>query len=165
MVALVRARFPSVWVSVPATTRARHPAESADARVFVSRPAFERMIADGELVEWAELGGDLYGTPWDPIAHRLRAGRPVLLCLDLVGARQVRAQVPGARLVLLVGPSTDPDLLRAVSADPDRTVESDIDAVVVHDLAERAAAELVGLLGSSFLTPAQPRVSTARDVG
>ncbi|MEH1013371.1 guanylate kinase [Micromonospora sp. CPCC 206060] len=154
VVALVRARFPSVWLPVPATTRPRCPDEPTDARVFVSRPLFERMIRDGELVEWGEYGGHLYGTPWTPIARRLHAGRPVLLCLDAEGAAQVRARVPQTRVVRL-----DPQPGAAPGSEPDTGV------VLVSDLPERAVADLVGLLGSSFLTPAQPRVSTARDVG
>ncbi|MBO4205603.1 guanylate kinase [Micromonospora echinofusca] len=154
VVALVRARFPSVWLPVPATTRPRRPGEPADARVFVSRPVFERMVGAGELVEWGAYGDHLYGTPWAPIAGRLRAGQPVLLCLDAEGAAQVRARAPHARVVRL-GPRPD------TAPGP----EPDTDVVLASDLPERAVADLVGLLGSSFLTPAQPRVSTARDVG
>ena len=74
----------------------------------------------------------------------------MLISLDLLGARQVRAAMPGAGLVYLVPPGMIP------SADESGT-GPEINRVVVNDFVERAAEELVGLLGSSFLTPAQPR--------
>lgn len=145
----VRAGSPSVWVPVPATTRPRRVPEVDGVHyVFLDRPAFERMITANALFEWTELGGHLYGTPREPIEDRLRTGQPVLLPLDLAGARQVRAAAPGARLVLLVPPTGEPDPAAVAEAD----------AIVVHDLVEHAAIELVGLLGS-FPTPAQPPVS------
>jgi guanylate kinase len=148
VVELIRARSPWVWVSVLVTTRAMRDHEVDGVHYgFVDRAEFERMIAGGELLEWAEFAGNLYGTPRGPVETHLRAGRPVLLKLDVQGARQVRAAMPGAQLVLLVPPG----------ADGRRAVECEFDLTVVNDHVERAADELVGLLGSSFLTPARPR--------
>ena len=102
VVELVRARAPFVRVPVSVTTRRRRAHEVDGVHyTFVDRPAFERMIADQRLLEWAELGGNLYGTPREPVERWLRAGEPVLLVLDTVGAGLVKAAVPEARLVRL----------------------------------------------------------------
>lgn len=148
---LVRARAPFVRVPVPVTTRPRRADEVDGGHYrFVDRAEFDRMIADGRLLEWAEIGGHRYGTPRAPVEAWLRAGEPVLLALDEAGARLVRDAVSGACLVRLTAPPAD-----GLRASPDRDAP---DVVVVNDTAERAAAELVSLLGSSCLTPARPPV-------
>jgi guanylate kinase len=147
-VELFRARSSSVWTPVPATTRPRRAGERDGVdRIFLSPARFDRLIAAGQLLEWARVGPHLRGTPAGPVADRLAAGTPVLLPLDLPGALEVRARCPEARVVLLAPPGWRPDpAVAAVTAH-----------VVAHDHTERAAEELVGLLGSSFLAPAQPR--------
>ncbi|GAB2933101.1 guanylate kinase [Micromonospora polyrhachis] len=159
VVELIRARSPSVWISVPVTTRPirEHEVDGVD-RYFVDRSEFERMIADGRLLDWTEIADHLHGTPIEPIRSRLRAGQPVLLTIDLPGACRVRAAMPEARLVFLAPPV--PRATRAQHVDPDRPppLSCEFDQTVVNEHVERAAAELVGLLGCSFPTPAQPRV-------
>ncbi|MEV0429763.1 guanylate kinase [Micromonospora sp. NPDC050495] len=146
----VRARLPSVWRPVPATTRAPAPGELPGIdRLFLDPAAFDRMIAAGELLEWCRIGPYRHGVPRAGIRDRLAEGRPVLLPLDLPGALAVRAVLPDAQLVLLAPPSYRPD--PAVSAA--------VAHAVWHDRTERVVEELVGLLGSSFLAPAQPRPS------
>lgn len=151
VVELTRARSSALWVSIPVTTRPRHQHEvdGTDHR-FVTRAEFEELIAADALLEWAPYADHLYGTPREPIHTRLRAGRSVLISLDLSGARRVRIAMPGARLVYLVPPGATAPARESVTG-------PDIDRVVVNDFVERAADELVGLLGSPFLTPAQPR--------
>jgi len=149
VIGLVRVRSPWLWLSVPMTTRPRRDREIDGVNYdFVDRAEFARLVDDGQLLEWSEIGGNLYGTPREPVRSRLRAGRPVLLKMDPRGARQVRAAMPEARLVYLAAPGAG-----------DRAAECDFDVTVVNDLVERAADELVGWLGSSFLTPAQPPVN------
>ncbi|MFC4149421.1 guanylate kinase [Micromonospora mangrovi] len=148
VVELVRARFARAWVPVPATTRPPRPGEVDGLhRCFVDPAAFDRMIAAGELLEWSRAGPFRRGTPRAGVRDRLAAGVPVLLPLDLPGALAVRAVTPDAQLVLLAPPAYRPDPAVAVA----------FAHTVRHDRAERAADELVGLLGSSFLAPAQPR--------
>jgi guanylate kinase len=81
---------------------------------FVSDDAFDRMIERGELLEWAWFAGRRYGTPRAPVAERVAAGIPVLLEIDLEGARQVRRKVPDALLVFLAPPSWD-ELVRRLT--------------------------------------------------
>jgi guanylate kinase len=150
VVELVRARFPSVWVPVVATTRPPRPGEVPGVdRLFLDPAAFDGMIGADELLEWSRIGPYRRGVPRAGIRARLAEGRPVLLPLDLPGALAVRATEPDTQLVLLAPPAYRPD--PAVAAAFAHTV--------VHDRTERAAGELVGLLGSSFLAPAQPRPS------
>jgi guanylate kinase len=187
VVELVRARAPFVRVPVSVTTRRRRAHEVDGVHyTFVDRPAFERLIADQLLLEWAELGGNLYGTPREPVEAWLRAGEPVLLVLDTVGAGLVKAAMPEARLVRLTAaaglpaaappagtaatPAATPPAAAPASAaaassagspparPADPPTSADADVTVVNDSAERAADELVSLLGSSCLTPARPPV-------
>jgi guanylate kinase len=115
VVAGLRAKYPDLWLSVSATTRAPRPGE-VDGREyhFVSDEAFDRMVERGELLEWAHFAGKKYGTPREPVAQRVAAGVPVLLEIDIAGARQVRRKVPDALLVFLAPPSWD-ELVRRLT--------------------------------------------------
>jgi guanylate kinase len=106
VVAQALAMDPSIWLSVSATTRAPRPGE-VDGReyFFVSQERFDELIATDGLLEWAQFAGNRYGTPRAPVDERRRAGTPVLLEIEVQGARQVRRAVPGALLVFLAPPS------------------------------------------------------------
>lgn len=167
VIELIRARSPWVWLSVSVTTRPKRPEEVDGVHYhFVSRPEFERLVRAGRLLEWAEFAGNLYGTPRDEVEARQRAGEPVLLKIDLQGARQVRRAVPSARLVFLAPPSweelkrrligrgtDDPETIRRrlEHAQQELAAEPEFDFTVVNDSVVRAADELVGLLGSPAL--------------
>lgn len=164
VIELIRARSPWVWLSVSATTRPMRDYEEDGVHYhFVDRAEFERLVAAGRLLEWAEFAGNLYGTPRAPVERQLASGRPALLKIDLQGARQVRAAMPGAQLVFLAPPSVaelkrrlvgrgteDPETLRLrlEHADEELAAEAEFDVTVVNDSVERAADELVRLLGS-----------------
>ena len=92
--------------SVSATTRAPRPYE-ADGRDywFVEPDEFRRMADSGELVEWAEVHGNLYGTPRANLDRAVEAGKYLILDIDIQGARQVRERVPDAVLVFILPPS------------------------------------------------------------
>jgi guanylate kinase len=114
--ASLRRRYPQIWLSVSVTTRPPRPGE-IDGREyhFVSDGEFDRMVANGELLEWAVFAGNKYGTPKRPLAEKLAEGIPALLEIDLAGARQVREAVPGALLVFLAPPSWD-ELVRRLTS-------------------------------------------------
>ena len=98
--------------SVSATTRARREHErDGEHYRFVDEAAFDRMLADGELLEWAVVHGRRYGTPKSELADALVAGKTVVLDIDVQGARQVRRAFPDAVLVFVLPPSV-PELLR-----------------------------------------------------
>ncbi len=111
----LRRDYPEVWVSVSATTRRPRPNEEHGRHYFfVDDAEFDRLVARGELLEWAEFAGNRYGTPRAPVHERLAQGVPVLLEIDLQGARQIRTSVPDARLVFLRPPSWDELVRRLV---------------------------------------------------
>ena len=159
----IRARAPWIWLSISMTTRKpRHYEIDGKHYHFVDRRTFEHQIRTGQLLEWAEFAGNLYGTPRGAVEAHLAVGDPVLLKIDLQGARQVRDAMPDARLVFLAPPSVD-ELKRRLRgrgtesedtirrrmehADDELKAEPEFDLTVVNDSIERAAAELVGLLG------------------
>ena len=164
VVARVRAALPDLFFSVSATTRAPRPGEvdGRDYR-FVDPAEFDRMIEAGELLEWAEIHRGLHrsGTPAEPVRRALAAGDPVLLEVDLQGARAVRAAAPEARLVFLAPPSWEdlvtrltgrgtepPDVVarRLDTAREELAAQGEFDTVVVNDDVEQASAQLVSLL-------------------
>jgi len=169
VIELIRARSPWVWLSVSVTTRPRREYETDGKHYhFVDRTQFQRLVETEQLLEWAEFAGHLYGTPRAPVEERLRQGLPALLKIDLQGARQVRKAMPDALLVFLAPPSVeelhrrltgrgteDPETvrLRLEHADEELAAESEFDVTVVNDSVERAADELLGLLGVLPLSP------------
>lgn len=154
---------PDVWVSVSVTTRPARPGEAdGEHYLFVDRATYEAMVAGGELLEHAEFAGNGYGTPRAPVQDRLAAGTPVLLEIELQGARQVRAAMPGARLVFLCPPSwevleerltgrgTEPPEVRArrlAQARVELAAQDEFDEVLVNGEIESTVAALVALMG------------------
>jgi guanylate kinase len=164
VVAHLRRTHPEVWVSVSVTTRPprRGEVDGADYR-FVTDDEFDRLVKDGELLEWAEFAGHRYGTPRQPVEDRLACGVPVLLEIDLSGARQVRAVMPEARLVFLAPPSweelvrrlvgrgTEPDDLvqvRLALARQELAAEHEFDVTVVNTSIRSASHQLLALMSS-----------------
>ncbi|MDH4160402.1 MAG: guanylate kinase [Actinomycetota bacterium] len=106
VVARLRAHHPDIWLSVSVTTRRPRPGEVDGVHYsFVSPDRFDELVAADELLEWAWFAGQRYGTPRAPVLSRLGAGVPVVLEIELEGARQVRAAMPEARMVFLAPPS------------------------------------------------------------
>ncbi len=163
VIAEVRRRHPGVWLSLSVTTRERRPGEAEGVHYhFVDQTEFDRMVASGELLEHASYAGSSYGTPLAPVQERLAAGVPALLEIELQGARQVRAAMPGAQLVFLAPPSFQ-ELARRLTGrgteDPERirrrldlarielAAEDEFDELVVNEDLEEAADRLVALMG------------------
>ena len=97
---------PDAWLSVSATTRAPRDGERDGVDYFfVDDAGFDRMVRAGELLEWAQFAGNRYGTPRRAVEEHRAAGQPVLLEIEVAGARQVRRAVPDAVLVFLAPPS------------------------------------------------------------
>lgn len=129
-------RNPDLYFSVSATTRPPRPGEvEGQNYYFVNRPQFEAMIANGELLEWAEFAGNLYGTPRLPLEDQIHQGRLVLLEIELKGARQVRQTYPLAQQIFILPPSVA-ELERRI-----RSRGQDSEAAIARRLA-RAHAEL-----------------------
>ena len=112
----IREHHPEVWISVSATTRPPRPGEQDGVHYwFVSDEEFDRMVAEGELLEWAVVHGRPATAPRArPVEEALAAGRPALLEIDLQGARQVRETMPEALFVFLAPPSWEELVRRLV---------------------------------------------------
>jgi guanylate kinase len=82
---------------------------------FVDRGEFDRMVAAGELLEWAEFAGNKYGTPREPVQRRLEKGLPTLLEIDLTGARQVREALKDDALLVFLEPPSWGELVRRLT--------------------------------------------------
>jgi guanylate kinase len=173
MSADIRERYPEVWLSVSATTRPPRPGEVDGKHYwFVSPARFDRMIADGELLEWAVVHGvHRYGTPRRPVEEALREGRPALLEIDLQGARQVKRAMPAALFVFLAPPSWEELVRRLVGRGTETAAEREnrldtarlelssqpeFDVTIVNDDVHRATDELVHCMG---LVPRPLRVA------
>ena len=170
VIELIRARSPWIRLSVSVTTRKMRDYEVDGVHYhFVDRTEFQRLVDSGALLEWAEFAGNLYGTPRSEVEGWLAQGMPVLLKIDLQGARQVKLAMPAAQLVFLAPPSVDELKRRLIGrgtddeetvrrrlahADEELAAEKEFDRTVINDYVERAADELVGLLGSLSLTSA-----------
>jgi guanylate kinase len=166
VIEMIRARASWVWLAVSVTTRRMRDYETDGVHYhFVNRVEFERLVDSGALLEWAEFAGNLYGTLRAPVLARLRNGQPVLLKIDLQGARQVRSNMPEAQLVFLAPPSWDELERRLVErgTDDEETIrhrlehareelaaEPEFDVTIVNTYVEQAADELLGLLGSQM---------------
>jgi guanylate kinase len=156
--------LPELVFSVSATTRDPRPGEvdGKDYR-FTSREEFQRMIDSGELLEWAEIHGGLQrsGTPAAPVEEALEAGKPVLVEVDLAGARAVRKAMPEALLVFMAPPSWDvlvqrltgrgtetEDVVarRLETARVELAAQDEFDTVIANEDVSRACDELVSLL-------------------
>jgi len=94
--------------SVSATTRAPR-ADEVDRRDyhFVDRATFEGMMEHGELLEWAEVFGEYYGTPAGPVLEAIEAGRKIVLEIDVQGGIQVHGKLPDAQFIFIAPPSED----------------------------------------------------------
>ena len=164
IVSRLKEELPELFFSVSMTTRAPRPGE-VDGRDyhFVSDAEFDRMIAEGALLEWAEIHGGLHrsGTPAVPVEEHLAAGRPVLIEVDLAGARAVKRACPEALLVFLAPPSWDDlvDRLTSRGTEPPEIVErrlatareelaarDEFDVEVVNDDPQRVVSRLVSLM-------------------
>jgi guanylate kinase len=172
VVQVMRQRCPQVWLSISVTTRRPRPGE-VDGREyhFVSQQRFTELAESGELLEWAQFAGNCYGTPREPVAAKLAAGIPTLLEIDVAGARQVRASVPGALLVFLAPPSW-PELVRRLTARETESAEAierrlrlaeaelqaelEFDITLVNTSVPEVCGQLVALMTAQPARPASP---------
>ena len=153
-------------LSVSATTRSPRPGEvDGQHYFFIDDAEFDRLIAEGELLEWATVHGvHRYGTPRGPIDRAIAEGRPVLLEIDMQGAFQVRQAEPRATLVFLLPPSWDElgDRLvgrgtenaderarRLRTARVELASQGEFDYRIVNDDVAEAAGQVVDLMQAS----------------
>ncbi len=155
-------RVPGLELSVSATTRAPRPGEIDGVHYhFLTREQFAERLEQGDFVEYAEYVGNRYGTLKSELEKRVAEGRPVVLEIEVQGARQVREKLPDAVMVFiappslealrtrLVGRGTDsPEQVEArlATADRELAARSEFGHVIVNDRLEDAVEQLVAIV-------------------
>jgi guanylate kinase len=159
-------RIPALQLSVSATTRAPRPGERDGVEYhFLSPEQFDAEVQAGDFLEWAEYAGNRYGTLKSELRKRTAAGIPVVLEIEVQGARQVREKLPDAVLVFIAPPSREALRTRLIGRGTDsseqvarrlETADRELDAagefpfVVVNDRLGEAVEELVAIVEGSL---------------
>src|SRR3954470_17668091 len=168
LIRLLRERVPELALSVSATTRQARPGETqGEDYHFISDEEFARHVAAGDFVEWAEYSGRRYGTLREELDRHTSGGRPVLLEIEVQGARQVRETLPDATQIFIRPPSDDAlrDRLVGRGTDTAEQVErrlevaeqelaaaGEFEHTVVNDRLDEAVDELAAIVRGT-LTP------------
>lgn len=178
----VRERIPELELSVSATTRSPRPGERDGIDYyFLSDAQFDRLLDEGAFVEHARYSGKRYGTLRSELERRLERGAPVVLEIEVQGARQVREGMPDAQTVFIAPPSeqalrarligrgTDADAqvqARLQTAARELEARNEFEHVVVNDRLEEATEQLVEIVRGALGTPAsRPPPSQRPDAG
>jgi guanylate kinase len=154
-------RYPTAWLSVSATTRKPRPGEAEGVQYhFLEEERFRELVDQDEFLEWAEVHGNLYGTPGTMVARQLASGHDVILEIDVQGARQVKEKMPDAVSVFVTPPSLEvlEERLRGRGTEDDNEIErrmrnareeslekNDYSYVVLNDRLHRAVEELCAI--------------------
>jgi guanylate kinase len=162
-------RLDGLELSVSATTRAPRPGERDGVDYhFLTREEFDRRVAAGDFVEHADYAGRSYGTLRSELEERLRKHIPVLLEIEVQGARQVRAAMPEAVQVFIAPPSLEALRARLIGRGTDdrveverrlRVAERELEAqpefgyVVVNDRLDDATAGLTDIVARELGRP------------
>src|SRR5947209_18539784 len=162
LIGRLRERIPELELSVSATTRRPRPGERDGVDYhFLTPEQFQQHVDAGDFLEHATYSGNRYGTLRSELDARLREGRPVVLEIELQGARQVREAMPEAVAVFIAPPSREALRQRLVGRGTDspgqvqarlQTAEQELEAadefrhVVVNDQLEAAIEELVAIV-------------------
>ncbi len=162
----LRERVPELELSVSATTRAPRPGEVDGVDyVFLDQAEFERRVQAGEFVEHARYSGNRYGTLRSELEQRMADGRPVVLEIEVQGARQVRSAMPEAVQVFIAPPgeaalrtrlvtrgtdSPEAVAARLQTAHEELAAQSEFAHVVVNDRLDEAIAELEGIVRAAL---------------
>jgi len=165
----LRERLPELELAVSATTRAPRPGERDGIDYhFLDAAEFDRRVVAGDFVEHATYSGNRYGTLRSELERRLAAGVPVVLEIEVQGARQVREAMPDAIELFVAPPSIDALRARLVGRGTDppdqvderlRTAERELHArpefghVVVNDRLEQATDELARIVRAALAGP------------
>lgn len=159
---LLRKNHPEISYSISATTRQPRPGEQDGVNYyFYDKEKFRQMIDAGELLEWAEVYGNYYGTPKQKVLDRLNAGEDILLEIDTQGALNVMKAVPEGLFIFLLPPSleelanrlkgrgteTEESLQRRLGAAVDEIkLAHNYRYVVVNDKVEAAEKAIAGII-------------------
>lgn len=157
---------PEIQLSVSATTRSPRVGEQDGVDYyFVSHEQFDKMIADGDLLEYAVVHlQNKYGTPRKPVEQALSQGKQIILEIDIQGAQQVKASMPEANLIFIAPPSLEELSRRLVgrgtespeeieirlkTAEIELAAQGSFDHVVINNEVAQCAKEVLELMQSS----------------
>ena len=158
------AKHPEIWLSISATTRQPRDGEiEGENYFFLDKPQFEKLIENGGFLEWAEFAGNFYGTPSRQVKENLDMGRPVLLEIELEGARQVKKNFSSkSELIFLAPPSLD-ELekrirgrasdcesairLRLERAKEEMEAQAEFDRIIINDDLDQTLLDLERIMG------------------
>jgi guanylate kinase len=165
-------RHPELYLSISVTTRQPRAGElHGHHYYFVTRPEFERMAANQQLLEWAEFAGNCYGTPRQPVEEQIRQGKWVVLEIELEGARQIFQGFSDALGIFILPPSmreleqrlrqraseSEEAILRRLErAKIEIDAADEFDIQVVNDSLERALDQIEAAL---FVAPEPEKVA------
>lgn len=164
IVKLLLAKNSQIFLSISATTRLPREGEiNAKDYYFLSRVQFEQMIANHELLEWAEYAGNYYGTPKLPVLEKIAQGNIVILEIEVLGANQVKKSFPSATRVFILPPCVEelekrlrnrgtdtPEVItkRLTKAREELAVSHEFDYQVVNDTLDKAMTDLEHIINS-----------------
>ncbi|MBQ7201257.1 MAG: guanylate kinase [Eubacterium sp.] len=167
-----------IFLSISCTTRKPREGEiDGKDYYFVTREEFEKMIREGEMIEWAEYAGNYYGTPKKAVNDRLAEGKDVLLEIEVQGGMQVKKLFPEAVLLFVVPPSADELLNRLRTRGTEnesqiglrleqtiREIEyiKDYDYIVLNDQLDKAVQTVLNIMESQRIRPVFQKESTER---
>ena len=157
--------YSQVWLSISATTRAPREGEIDGVHYFfLDKQSFLDLINQKGFLEWAEFAGNFYGTPSKGVNERLSEGKPVLLEIELEGARQIKKTFPDASLIFLAPPSMD-ELerrirgrgtesensinRRLIRAKEELEAQQEFDSIIVNEDVNKASLELASKMNLS----------------
>jgi guanylate kinase len=159
-------RHPQLELSVSATTRGPRPGEEDGVDYhFLTREQFDQRVAEGDFVEHADYAGRSYGTLRSELERRVDAGTPVVLEIEVQGARQVRAAMPEAVQVFIAPPSLDALRTRLIGrgtddaeeverrlqvAEEELAAQPEFGHVVVNDRLEDALEQLASVVADEL---------------
>ena len=159
---ILREQLPDLGYSISVTTRQPRVGEvDGKSYFFKTVPEVQEMIAKGELLEYAEVYGNYYGTPRKYVMDLLQSGHDVLLEIDIQGALQIKERFPEGVFVFIVPPSldelsariykrgTDSEEVikrRMASAASELTYAAEYDYIIVNDIAEKAAKKVLTIM-------------------
>jgi len=159
---IVFSKMENVFFSVSVTTREKRPGEIDGAHYhFIDRDKFERLVDGDELLECAEFVGNMYGTPKEPVLEKIRAGKDIIMDIELRGVKQVKEKMPEAVSIFLIPPTMEelekrlvgrgtdtPEKIsgRIEAAKRDCAEASLFDYIVVNSDVEKAACEIMAII-------------------
>lgn len=157
----------NIFYSVSATTRSPRPGEVNGVNYFfLSKEEFEKLIADGGMLEYASYCGNYYGTPKKPVEEMIAAGKNVILEIEIQGAAKVMSKCPEAVSVFILPPSleelkrrlhkrgteTEEVIERRISeASSEISYAKNYDYLIVNAELEKAVNDLLSIINSQSL--------------